>query len=705
MSVTGVPRPEREIALALQLAVGGLSDVRAMMRSLCGVLRQAIGVTHVGRGSLSVSASASTLSYSWFSSLADETLDDPRVHISRPCSPEELRRAAFLRDLTNLAEAATLQWLPPRDAWPLDIGTLSVVPIAQSEGPCAVFLAAFAPGITPGQAELDICQIAGLALRQAIELELMRADLREKQMILTLAQRAGKMMFFTREFSTGRTIWSDEYYEFLGYKPGSFPADRRIWLQHVHPEDRERIVAMAQVAHQYVGSRNNEYRMVTASGEVRWIETRGNTVADEQGRPCRSFGVLIDISERKAAEKRLLAAGQLEAVGQLASGVVHDINNLLTVITGNLELAQRRINDKEAITGLLRRTLEAAEVGAFFNQRLISLAQNRRSSFQGLSVNSCIERTMRLLGRLIGDHVSMEFALENSLWQVFSDPSEIDCALTNLVVNARDAMPRGGRVVIKTDNVQLGEADCKSYPESMPGEYVRLSVTDTGTGMSEDTRRRAMEPFFTTKGEGKGSGLGLSSVASSVRQMGGFVGIESEMGSGTTVSIYLPRHRNEIEQTASCLIDDAAPLGQGERILVVEDDLQVREVTAARLEALGYAVDLASSGLEAVRRLQSNDDFDLVFSDVVMPHGMSGFDLSRWIIANRPHIRMALNSGYNEGDRMSHTVRGLDHMRVLHKPYTRLQLAEFIHDALKQPLPFDAHSAKSQGRETRPAKT
>ena len=703
MTVTIGQRPEREIALALQLAFGGLSDARAMMRSVCWVLRDGVGVTHVGRGSLSVASPSSMLSYCWFSSIQDDALDDPKVHVSRPCSPEDLRRQAFLIDPSR--EADSFHWLPHAEAWPQEIGSVAVIPIAQSEGPCAVFLAGFAPGLAPGKAELDICQIAARALRQAIELEMAKADLRESQMILKLAQRAGKMMFFTREFETGRTTWSDEYYEFLGYKPNAFEADRRIWLQHVHPDDRERLIAINHAAHQYVGSRSSEYRIITANGDLRWIEGRVNTVGDENGRPCRSFGVLIDISDRKAAEQRLLAAGQLEAVGQLASGVVHDINNLLTVITGNLELAHRRIDDPTAVQALLRRTVEAAEVGAFFNQRLISLAQHRKSSSRSLSVNSCIERTMRMLGRLIGDHVLLDYALEENLWQVVTDPSEIDCAITNIVVNARDAMPRGGRVRIETANVVLGEVESLAHPEVMPGEYVRLSVADTGMGMSEETRKRAMEPFFTTKGEGKGSGLGLSSVVSSVRLMSGFVTIDSEIGHGTTVSIYLPRDRSEVRPAVASLIDAAVPMGRGERILVVEDDLQVQEVTAARLEALGYVVHAVSCGPEAVAHLQSNDDYDLVFSDVVMPHGMSGFDLSRWIIANRPHIRMALNSGYNEGDRMSHTLSGLDHMRVLSKPYSRAQLAEFIREALKTRLPFTENRSRRQGRETRPAKT
>jgi len=261
------------------------------------------------------------------------------------------------------------------------------------------------------------------------------------------------------------------------------------------------------------------------------------------------------------------------------------------------------------------------------------------------------------------------------------DPAEIDSAILNITTNARDAMPHGGRLRISTGNVMIdAPAAATFHPDAGPGEYVRLVLADNGVGMSQDVLGKAMEPFFTTKGPGTGTGLGLASVASFARQTGGFITLESAPGCGCAVSLYLPRAAEDLPVLKTD--DDELPLGDGELVLVVEDDDQVREVTLKRIESLGYAVTEARTGPEAVQRLQSEEPVELVLSDIVMPGGMTGYDVARWVTSNKPGIQIILCSGHHDEDPGSDVRTPIRDVIVLGKPYSREQLARALRNAL-----------------------
>jgi PAS domain S-box-containing protein len=388
-------------------------------------------------------------------------------------------------------------------------------------------------------------------------------------------------------------------------------------------------------------------------------------------------GIMRDISERKKIEEALSHARRLDAVGRLAGGVAHDINNLLAVIAGNLEVAEQRTQDQQT-SRLMQRALEAVAAGTSFNRRLLSLAQRRKLEPHRLVLNSRVESMTKLLERTLGEEVELNARVAANLWEVNCDPGEIDSALVNLAMNARDAMPDGGRLEIATRNVTLDARASKLHPDARPGDYVSISVTDTGTGMALEVLKRAMEPFFTTKDPGKGAGLGLSSVCSFVKQSGGFVTLASEQGRGATVSIYLPRASDESGAKPPAG-EKEIPKGDGELILVVEDDDRVREITLTLLESLGYAVAEARSGPEAIKRLKSGEPIDLVFSDIVMPGKMTGYDVAHWVATMKPNVKVVLTTGYDSKSNASPSGVTIP---VLDKPYTRERLAQTLRSAL-----------------------
>jgi PAS domain S-box-containing protein len=380
---------------------------------------------------------------------------------------------------------------------------------------------------------------------------------------------------------------------------------------------------------------------------------------------------------REQAQAALAQSQRMEALGQLTGGIAHDFNNLLTVISGNLELAEARIADPAARQSVCK-AIEAVGMGASLNRRLLSFARRRKLTIQRIVLNDRVSEMQILLKRTLGEEITLSTQLDSGLWPTQADPGEIDSAIINVAINARDAMPMGGTLALATRNVTL-DASAARQMVTQPGDYVCLALSDTGHGMTPEVLRRAIEPLFTTKEMGKGTGLGLSSVYGFAKQSGGFVDISSDVGKGTTVSIFLPRAaaeagRDKVERR------DEIPTGNGELILVVEDNDQVRQVTLARLESLGYDVMEAQSGPEAIEVLKNDVPVALVFSDVVMPGGMTGFDVARWARSAKSGGKVLLTSGNEELARpYSDELPGL---RVLSKPYSRAQLAHAIHDTL-----------------------
>ncbi len=466
-----------------------------------------------------------------------------------------------------------------------------------------------------------------------------------------------------------------------GYTASDIPT-RNEWEAWAYRENAPSAEVVREVFEQGTPTDRGALWVYTKSGEKRlWAIKTAPAGCDASGKRLM-VTVGLDITERKKSEDALASALRLEAVGKLAGGVAHDFNNLLAVITGNLELAQDRIRD-ETIRDLIRRALNAGEKGSDLNRRLLSLARKRTLKPQHLNLNTRVEDIAKLLQTTLGEHIEVATELSADLWMTLADPGEIDSAILNVGANARDAMPNGGRLRISTGNIAIdASAAARFHPDAGPGDYVQLVIADNGVGMSKDVLRKAIEPFFTTKEPGAGTGLGLASVASFARQTGGFAAVESASGCGCAVSLYLPRSL-EAPPAPKIIEDrDRLPLGDGELVLVVEDNDQVREVMLKRIESLGYSVTEARTGVEAVQRLKSEEPVQIVLSDIVMPGDMTGHDVARWVTSNKPEIQVILCSGYNAEDPRGDSQSSVRDRVVLGKPYSRAQLAHALSDAL-----------------------
>ncbi|HET7817554.1 MAG TPA: ATP-binding protein [Sphingomicrobium sp.] len=381
-----------------------------------------------------------------------------------------------------------------------------------------------------------------------------------------------------------------------------------------------------------------------------------------------------EIAERERAEARLVQAQKMEAVGQLTGGLAHDFNNLLTAVVGSLDLLLRRTDD-ERVRRLAGNALQAAERGAQLTAQLLAFSRRQRLQPTPLNSNEVVTGMGDLLSRTIGPHVRIETRLDPSLWNALADRAQIEVMILNLAINARDAMPSGGRLTISTSN--LDSVPPALSTELAAGEYVALSVSDTGMGMSPEVLARAFEPFFTTKEPGHGTGLGLSQLYGFAKQSGGTARIESAVGKGTTVTIYLPRTRVEAVRAESA--PAARTKGERLKVLLVDDDDSVRAVCSAMLEDIGCKVVPAATGAEALALL-SDGDFSLLLTDIAMPV-MSGVELAHRAREIRPSMPVLFATGYADIDAFGER---LSEERVVRKPYRLAELAARLHEAIAQ---------------------
>lgn len=379
------------------------------------------------------------------------------------------------------------------------------------------------------------------------------------------------------------------------------------------------------------------------------------------------------MSQRALAQEALGRAQRMESIGQLSGGIAHDFNNLLAVISGNLQLMDIELKD-ERTRGYLSEAEKAVDMGVRLNQRLVTFARRRRFTPVVADLNEIVINLRGLLRHSLGENIALTTRLAPTILPVKIDPGEFENAIINLVVNARDAMPSGGGITIETENIVLSEKLANDGME--PGEYLKLTISDTGAGMPAEVLAHAFEPFFTTKGEGKGTGLGLASVYGFVKQSGGDITIDSQVGRGTVVTIHLPRCHGpaSVEATSEA---NARTLGNGELVLVVEDRPDVRKVAVAQLQSMGYRTLEATDAATALTRLEASGQVDLVFSDIVMPGSMSGFDLARKIRQTRPEQKILLTSGYSEAlATKEHT--GAQAIPLLEKPYKLAKLSKTV---------------------------
>ena len=426
-----------------------------------------------------------------------------------------------------------------------------------------------------------------------------------------------------------------------------------------------------------------DWQIMTKSGDVLDILVSAIAVRDEKGAVTRVMAVLTDVTERKVVERKLVQAQKMESVGQLTGGLAHDFNNLLGVVLGNLELIEQSTQGDDKMARRITTARDAVERGAELTQRLLAFSRRQRLETTSIAPNSLIAGLIDLLKRTLAESIVLHCRLGDGIPGIRSDAAQLESAILNLAVNARDAMPDGGTLVIESAVEQLDDDYAARENDVVPGDYVVISVTDTGVGIPADELQKVFEPFFTTKGVGKGSGLGLSMVYGFIKQTGGHVRIYSEVGRGTTVRMFLPVDRSGDPAET---LPSAAPVqdvGGPERVLVVEDQDDVRDVAVALLENLGYTVFEAINGQQALTVLEARSEIDLLFTDIVMPGGMDGMELAKAARSLRPTLPVVFATGYAEAAVLREgEVKATG--GLVTKPYRRADLATKIRQALAE---------------------
>jgi len=396
-------------------------------------------------------------------------------------------------------------------------------------------------------------------------------------------------------------------------------------------------------------------------------------------------GIIHDLTSRKRTEEQLAQAQKMEAVGQLSGGLAHDFNNLLTVVVGNAETLSIALKARPDLKQAADMIATAGERGAELTRRLLAFSRRQMLQPAQINCNRLIDSMQRMLWRTLREDIEIRIALAPDLWPAFADPGQLESAILNLAINARDAMPDGGGLSISTANVAVDEHYRDRYPEVTPGNYILIAVTDTGEGMAPEVLARAFEPFFTTKDVGKGSGLGLSMVYGFMKQSNGHVSIYSEVGLGTTVRLYLPAHSTmPADLTVARAGAEGEPPRGSESILVTEDDPFVRAYVVSALEELGYRVIAAEDAREALTQLTQGAEVDVLFTDIVMPGGMNGWELAERAQQIRPGLKLLFTSGYALETLVA---RGRIHpdTAILNKPYRRPELARRLREVLDSP--------------------
>jgi PAS domain S-box-containing protein len=466
----------------------------------------------------------------------------------------------------------------------------------------------------------------------------------------------------------------------LGYSPDEWRDEPDLYSTIVHPEDRDRVRAEVRRARALEDHFRSEFRMVAKDGTVVWVHDESIYLRDDEGEVDRVEGFLVDISERKTLESSLLQTQKMEAVGQLAGGVAHDFNNLMSAVVGFGELVLGRQEKTDPTRAHVEQIVRAGERAAALTNQLLAFSRQQILQPRILDLNEVVADSEKLLRRLIGEDIALSCVLDPDLEPVLADPFQLEQVVVNLAVNARDAMPTGGKLTIETSNVELDAGHAASHFDVEPGPYVLVAVSDTGLGMDAETQARIFEPFFTTKSEGKGTGLGLATVFGIAKQSGGDVSVYSEPGRGTTFRLYLPRAERKAGEAERSPKPKQRP-GGWETVLLVEDDELVRNVERQVLEECGYVVLEAGDPRQALEIVASHDrPIHLLLTDVVMP-GMSGRELVERLGTLRPEVKVLYSSGYADDSVVRHGVLEAE-VAFLPKPFTLAGLAGKVREVL-----------------------
>ncbi len=504
--------------------------------------------------------------------------------------------------------------------------------------------------------------------------------LRESEERTHYALGAARMGVWELDLTTDRVTWSDTLAPMFGLTPDQAPKTGEAFFSLIHPDDRQALADSVSRVAQEGTEYEVEFRAILPDGRTRWMAGRARAFRNADGTPLRLLGVGMDISERKSLEAQLRQSQKLEAIGQLAGGVAHDFNNVLTAILGYSNFVMDTFDADDRRRSDLQEVIGAGQRAATLTRQLLAFSRKQVLQPIAVDLNSLVTGLRQMLGRLIGEQVDLVTVLAPDLHVVRADAGQLEQIVMNLVVNARDAMPVGGRVSIETANVDLDESYAMAHKPVRPGTYVMLAVSDSGIGMNEEIKRRLFEPFFTTKEQGKGTGLGLATVYGIVKQSGGYIWVYSELGAGTTFKVYLPRADADQAVRTPVTTEDVTATGT-ETVLVVEDEEAVRFLTRVILEKAGYRVFDAPNPREAEALFEENPMlFDLLVTDVIMP-GSSGPRLFERLTQRRPNLKVLYVSGYTD-DAIVHHGQLDPGVEFLQKPFTAGELNRRVREVL-----------------------
>ena len=527
---------------------------------------------------------------------------------------------------------------------------------------------------------------ANLALQDEIDRRKRAESVLDQQTRhLSEAQRLANLGSWVRNLETNEIIWSDQLYEIFGVERGEENAGTFDgYLKRIHPDDRERVREQVQTAIKIGRGFRGDRRIVRPSGEIRHVQTCVELVKNDDGRVVSMHGICFDVTERKHAEielertrEQLAQMQKMEALGQLTGGIAHDFNNLLMIVSGHAELLRRRLSEPKQLRAI-EAIMGASQRGERLTRQLLTFSRRQPLNPVPIDLRQRVQEMRPMLGSSLRGNITLAIEFPDDLWPVEADVAEFELALVNIAVNARDAMPEGGTFTISAHNVPTGEGRL-GQPAN---DHVVISFADTGVGIPQDTLKKIFDPFFTTKAVGKGTGLGLSQVYGFAHQSGGTVSVTSEVGRGSTISLYLGRC--QAAAAATPRTGDPQKAGHAEgTILVVEDNPEVAEVTATLLEQIGYRVLRAGNAADALETIKNGDPIDLVFSDIVMPNGMNGIHLAQELTEHYPATRVLLTTGYSDV-----AAAGETRFPILRKPFELPALEQAIRKVM------DGHAAR-----------
>ena len=516
-----------------------------------------------------------------------------------------------------------------------------------------------------------------VAFQQAQLHRVRRKIAAREELFELISENAADMIAVVNADGT-RAYNSPSYQRVLGYSTEELRGT--VGFEQIHPDDRGKVVEAADDAKRSGHGKRVEYRMRHKDGHWVSLESSASVVRDSKGEVQRLVIVNRDITERQQLAQQLQMAQKVEAIGRLSGGIAHDFNNILGVIIGYTEALQKRMQPDNVFRDPIDEIQRAANRAASLTQQLLAFSRKQVLEPKILDLNSVIRDMEKMLGSMVGEHIELALALADSLGMVKADRTQLEQVIMNLCVNARDAMPEGGKIAIQTSNVFMGEANAARPAYMQPGNYVLLKVKDTGSGMTREVQAHIFEPFFTTKEKGKGTGLGLATVYGIVKQSGGYILVDSEPGKGAAFQIYLPliEAPAEIAKESPALVK--RPRKAEATILLVEDEASLRKLTRDVLQETGYTVHEAVDATQALEVSKKFSGIDLLLTDVVMP-GMSGRALADALAISHPDTRVLFMSGYTHGEIEKQGVIDAG-VAILHKPFTREELIRRVEETL-----------------------